>query len=100
MYELHTYAAADGFRWGVITENGNSVADGGQGYSNIEDMEVPILKMFVVARGAITGVHVPWALCEHHNSKNQRCYLHRLLDAKTLVQSLQEDADAPESVDP
>lgn len=100
MYELHTYAAEDGFRWGVITENGNSVAHGGQGYSNIADMEEPILKMFVVARGAITGVHVPWALCEHHNAKNGKCYFHKLLDARTLAQSLREASGVPEPTDP
>ncbi len=90
MYELHTYAGEDGFRWGVLSENHNKVAHGGQGYANFEDMENVLLKMYVPARGKLSGVHVPWVLCADHNSKNGRCYIHRLLDATMLAQSLQE----------
>lgn len=85
MYVLHTYLASDGYRWGVVAENHTKLGHGGQGYSNQEDMEKVLLKMFLPARKLLTGVSVPWSDCFLHESKNGKCYMHKLTDPRVLL---------------
>ena len=43
---LHTYSAEDGTRWVVYSENGNKVAGGLQGYSNLQDAKTITKQLF------------------------------------------------------
>jgi len=101
MYTLHTYTDNNHeYRWGVVAENGNKVAEPGEGYANSEDMEQVLMRLYVPARGAFSGVHVPWVDCDLHNSKSGKCYTHQIMDARTLAQSLRGDELAPSPHDP
>jgi hypothetical protein len=102
MYEVHTYATKDHkYDFGVVAENGNKIAsDDQQGYENIEDMNTVLRRLFVPARGDFMGKHVPWEDCGLHASSSGKCYRHKIVDARTLAQSLQGDAGAPSPHDP
>lgn len=101
MYTVHTYTDSNHeYRWGTVAENGNKVAEPGEGYANSADMEQVLTRLFVPARGAFSGVHVPWVDCDLHASKSGKCYLHQIVDARTLAQSLQEAGHAPSPHDP
>jgi hypothetical protein len=95
MYEVHTYTDKQlKYRWGVVAENGKKVGHGGESYENATDMEVVLTKMFLPARGAFFGQHVPWEDCNLHESKSGKCYKHKIVDARKLVPLAQGSQDA------